>query len=350
MLFSVTSQRLSNTIVIFRMSSIFCAVITYLAIPIYACNVFGNLLVILVLQKNKKLCSSPNTALLLALAHSDLWFSIFAFVNIIVLANQIPFMYFEFFLNALASIYIYVALAVERYFAILKPFVHMRRATKSLLCKILVTIYILAVSLSAPGHYFGNVRKYLEYSRGNTTKNATTSAPVLFETLSTVYSFVLLVFGLVLPSAVIVFCYSRVIYHVWFNANENRATNAGLLKSRRKLTKLFILLTVVFMITWTPTFARLMVTQYGVRNSETLKFDLISILLGLVGSTVNPVIFSLRCPRFRQEVVKLFTCRCCKRKIRPTGAGITLMEDGNTMKEIQSTRGQTVQLVSVTFR
>ena len=327
---------------------IFFAVITYLAISIYTCNVFGNLLVILVLQKNiKKVCGTPNSYFLLALAHSDLWFSILAFVNIIFLANQVPFMYFEFFLNALASIYIYVALAVERYFAILKPFVHMRRATKSLLSKTLIVIYILAVFLSAPGYYFGSVRKHLEHSWRNTTTNATRMGPVLFETLSTVYSFVLFVFGLILPSTAIIFCYSRVIYHAWFNANENRATNAGLVKSRRKLTKLFILLTVVFIITWTPTFARLMMTRYGVRNLETLKFDLISILLGLMGSTANPVIYSLRCPRFRQEVVKLFTCRCCKRQIRPNGARITAREDGYTMNEMQSTRGKTVELVSV---
>ena len=295
---------------------------------IYICNVFGNLLVILVLHRRQKLCGSPNTSLLLALAHSDFWFSIYTFVDIIVLSNQASFVYFEFFLNALASIYIYVALAVERYFAILKPFVHMRRATKSLLGKVIVIIYILAGALSAPGYYFGNARQHLEHSWRNTTTNTAAKAPVLFETLSTVYSFVLFVFGLILPSTVIIFCYSRVIYHAWFNANENRATNAGLVKSRRKLTKLFILVTIVFIITWSPTFIRLLVTRYGVRNQDTLKFELFAMLLGLVGSTANPVIYSFRCPKFRQEVAKLLTCRCCKRKIQPNGAGIIVKKDG----------------------
>ena len=39
---------------------------------------------------------------------------------------------FQFVQNALTLIYFLVALAVERYFAILKPFVHMKRASKSL--------------------------------------------------------------------------------------------------------------------------------------------------------------------------------------------------------------------------
>ena len=56
--------------------------------------------------------------------------------------------------------------------------------------------------------------------------------------------FFLLAICLVIPSTVFIYCYSHVIYHVWFNAEENKATNTALLKSRRKLTKLFIILTV----------------------------------------------------------------------------------------------------------
>ena len=302
------------------MDSLFFSVITYIAIAINVCNVSGNLLVIVILQKNKKLRESANTFLLIALAYADLRFSIVVFVDIIILSKQASFAYFEFFFNALASIYIYVALAMERYFAILKPFVHMRRARKCLLRKVVLVIYSLTAVLSAPGYYFYTSRTLLKHSWKNTTTNRTAVGPVWFENLGIIYSFLLFVFGLVLPSAVIVFCYSRVIYHVWFNANENRTTNAGLVKSRRKLTKLFILVTVVFVITWTPTFVRLLVTPYGVRNQETLKFDLISMLLGLVGSTANPVIYSFRCSRFRQEVVKLLSCYCCKRRPPQIGA------------------------------
>ena len=56
--------------------------------------------------------------------------------------------------------------------------------------------------------------------------------------------FFLLAICLVIPSTVFIYCYSHVIYHVWFNAEENKATNTALLKSRRKPTKLFIILTV----------------------------------------------------------------------------------------------------------
>lgn len=292
------------------------SVITYTTIPIFAFSVFGNCLVIVVIQRNKKLRNSPNTFILLSLAYADFWFSLLTFVDIIILSNQASYIYFEFFFNALASIYIYVALAVERYYAILQPLVHIARTKRSLLWKVWFLIYILAAVFSAPGYYIGFKRRQLENSLRNTTANVTITASIWFETLGAIYSFALFVFGLVLPSAAIIFLYSRVIYHVWFKATKNRTINAGLLKSRHKLTKLFVLVTVVFIITWSPTFARLLVTQYGVRNQETIKFELYSMLLGMVGSTANPMIYSFRCPRFRQEIGTLFNFRCRERGVK----------------------------------
>ena len=151
------------------------------------------------------------------------------------------------------------------------------------------------------------------YHWENTTTNKTRVSSASFETLSTFYSFVLFVFGYILPSAGIIFCYSRVIYYVWFSADASRATNAGLLKSRRKLTKLLILITVIFIMTWT--------LEYSKHEQDTLKFELFSMLLGLVGSTANPMIYSFRCPKFRQEVIKLFTFGS-KRKVRPQSSRI----------------------------
>ena len=70
------------------MDKVFSTVITCIAIPMYVCNVLGNFLVIVVIQKDKKLRESPNTFLLLSLAHSDIWFSILAFVNVIFISKQ----------------------------------------------------------------------------------------------------------------------------------------------------------------------------------------------------------------------------------------------------------------------
>ena len=301
--------------------STFFALTTPLAILIYICNVAGNLLVIVVLQvKNKQPCKKPNICLLVALAHADLWFTVFLFVDFIILSFQSSFPLFNIFINALASIYIYVALAVERYFAILKPFVHMRRATKSLCNNTIFVIYVFSVLLSIPGYFFGPHRRNFDESWRNATSNVTLVRPDWFETGSTVYSITLFSVGFILPSILIIYCYSTIVYHMWFAVDANKATNTSIVRSRRKVTRLFILLTVIFIATWAPTFSRLVkrITSNGC-SRENLKFELVSLLLCLVGSTANPAIYFLRCPGYRKDAMKLVTgiC-CCKRpKLRP---------------------------------
>ena len=108
-------------------------------------------------------------------------------------------------------------------------------------------------------------------------------------------------------------------------------TNAALLQSQRKLTKLFILVTMTFIVT--PTFGRLIVTLF-VDIREAWKFELFSILLALVvGSTANPVIYSFRCPRFRQEVVNC----CCKRKRLPSVTRSFIKANSYSLTEMKKT-------------
>ena len=302
----------------------FVALITPLAILIYICNVAGNLLVILVLQvKNKQACKKPNICLLVALAHADLWFTVFLFVDFIVLSLQLSFPLFNTSINAIASIYIYVALAVERYFAILKPFVHMRRATKSLCNTTIFLIYIFSVLLSIPGYFFGPHRRNFNESWKDEKSNATLVRRDWFKTGSSVYSITLFSFGFILPSILIIYCYSCVVYHMW-TVDANKATNNSIAKSRRKATRLFILLTVIFTVTWGPSFSGLVrrITSNG-RSRESLKFELVSLLLCLVGSTANPAIYFLRCPGYRKDAMKLVTGSCCckRPKIRPRATG-----------------------------
>ena len=92
--------------------------------------------------------------------------------------------------------------------------------------------------------------------------NSTNTIPVWFDTLNTAYTSVLLVFGFILPCTVMIFCYSRVIYHVVVNTEAKTTTNTALLQLR-----LFILITITFIVTWTPIFVILILTQL-VRNGN----------------------------------------------------------------------------------
>lgn len=288
-------------------------VLTSISSALLLCIVSGNVLVIVVICRNKKL-QNANTLLLSNLALSDIVFAAQGFINIIFLLHNLatassPAM---FILRALVSIFTLVALAVERYYAILKPFVYLSRAVKSLLYKVIFAIWAIAGLLGVPGYYLEVYRG----TRKNFIGNETKITPAWFETFSVTYSFMMLAFGFVLPSAVMICCYSRVIFHLWFNTKANKATNVALLKSRRKLTKLFILITVIFVITWCPSFARPVVAEFASNTKHGWKFELSATFLALVGSTANPIVFSFRSPNFRREATKLIKCSC-KGRIQP---------------------------------
>ena len=236
---------------------------------------------------------------------------------------------------------------MERYFAILKSFVHLTKAVKSIMWELILAIWLLAAVLSAPGFLIATLRQ--KFIWRNASRNTTVEIPRWIEIFYTTYSFVIFTFGLILPSVTMIYCYTRIIYHMWFNAEANKATNVALLQSRGKLTKLFILVTLIFLIAWTPTFTRLIVLQF-VSINEAWKFEMISFLLGLAGSTANPVIYSLRYPRFRQEVVKTLTfLRYCKGK-RPPYVTTPFAKNRYSFRKTKMTTHPSVKLVSYSTR
>ena len=233
--------------------------------------------------------------------------------------------------------------AMERYFAILKSFVHLTKAVKSIMWELILAIWLPAAVLSAPGFLIATLRQ--KFIWRNASRNTTVEIPRWIEIFYTTYSFVIFTFGLILPSVTMIYCYTRIIYH----AEANKATNVALLQSKRKLTKLFILVTLIFLIAWIPTFTRLIVLQF-VSINEAWKFEIISFLLGLAGSTANPVIYSLRYPRFRQEVVKTLTfLRYCKGK-RPPYVTTSFAKNRYSFRKTKMTTHPSVKLVSYSTR
>ena len=278
-------------------------------------NVSGNILVIAVVCVNKKL-QNANTLLLSNLALADIVFTVQGVVDIMfVLYSDPHYSPILYILRAFLSIVTLAALSIERYFAILKPFVYFKRATKSSLYKVLGAIWVLSGVLSGPGVLFEVTSiGTREHFSGNVTIRITTAWKKKF---SVTYSFALLICGFIIPCAIMIFCYSRVIYHLWHDSRENTATKIALFKSRRKLTKLFAVVTAIFIVTWCPNFIRLVLQQFFVDSSHGRNFKLIAIFLAIVGCAANLLLYSFRSTNFRHEVIKLFKCpRCCKRRRR----------------------------------
>lgn len=276
----------------------------FISLPIFLCNVVGNSLVVTVVQMNKKM-QCPNTYLLSCLALSDFIFGFIAETNIYLSAtasNSRLFTTYTFY--TLLSILTLTLLAIERYLAILKPFFYKARVTKSLVKKLLLMIVAFSALVTAPSYYiFGNGNYKVEFCVNST----------LDETAAMGYLASLLVLSITIPGIVMILCYSRIVQHVWFSNEADKATSKALLRSRWKLTKLFMVATVIFIVSWSPSFGRLSASSFRCSDRFVI-YEVISILLALLGSMANPILYSFRCPGFRQAVKELFADnKCCKR-------------------------------------
>ncbi|CAH3126008.1 unnamed protein product, partial [Pocillopora meandrina] len=259
-----------------------------------------------------------NAYLIPQLAWSDLFCSLYTFVDIILLAFSIPYSSIQYLVNALDPSYFRVAPAAERYYPNLRPFVHLRKAniTFEQRYRYGLPIYrygLLLAFLGSVGMTTHHWTAAIKYSSNNASISCTSNAlgihhPLISKLFILPTHFFLLAICLVIPSTVFIYCYSHVIYHVWFNAEENKATNTALLKSRRKLTKLFIILTV--------TIKANRETVCEKRTDNKLRADLfIACSHRFDGESI---IYAFRCPRFRHEAIKILPCFCCKKEeLRP---------------------------------
>lgn len=256
-------------------------------------SVLGNSLVVIVILKNKKL-QCPNTFLLLCLTLGDLMFSIIAEANIIILVTGLHISLLALYMSyALVSILILMLLAIERYLAILKPFFYKAKVTIPLTRKLVLAALALSFAATAPGFYvFNPTLSFCEIiKRGNA--------------LVVSYTATLLVLCITVPGCVMILYYARVIHHVWCNREAKKATNVALLRSRWKLTKIFMAATMIFVLIWSAPFARLSDSSFLGSDNFPI-YRIVTMVLALLGSMVNPTIYSFRCPRFRQAVKNLF--------------------------------------------
>lgn len=117
-----------------------------------------------------------------------------------------------------------------------------------------------------------------------------------------------LVAGIV-PIGIMVLLYYRIIYRLWFTKdNTTEATQKALLRYRRRLTKMVIAVTIIYVLCWGP---ELMIYFLGFLGVFTLKAIHHGVAFALVvfNSCVNPIVYSFQSGQFRTHLWALIRCR-----------------------------------------
>ena len=108
----------------------------------------------------------------------------------------------------------------------------------------------------------------------------------------------------IIPAVIMICLYSRVVCNLWFK-KTNEFVHIAVRRSRKKVTKVALIVSVISVISWFP-----QLVVYILSNYETgIKFGefayMASVVMVTLNSAVNPLIYALQSGRFRQHFKEL---------------------------------------------
>ncbi|CAF0809720.1 unnamed protein product [Brachionus calyciflorus] len=280
---------------------------------LYGCisliSVFGNLLILCVVIRNKKMHTVTNY-FICNLAMADLVIGLFAtpfqfqtaylqrwiFPNI--LCKMAP---FAATLSSNVNIITLVAISLDRHHVILHP---LKKKLSKKKC-ILILILIWIVSIMSITRFFNYKVFHIE--------NKKQCNPINFELLK--YDIIILT-GLqfIIPFVIISITYIKIANHIYF-AETPQTANCNQIKTRKKVIKMILIVVVLFMICWAPIHLFNVInvlfpdTVGSYNNIHIIWF--FSNSLAASNSCYNVFIYGLCSERYKSEFKKMLKCLPC---------------------------------------
>ena len=298
------------------------------------CNLVGNTLVILVVLRNRSM-KTPTNYLLVNLASADIVVALFIGIQFIVtptfthpqgalgsvlcktLISGTPG-----WVGAVASVFSLVAIAIERYWAVLHPHSRKIKLTNAKIAILVFLSWILSIIWAIPGFW---ATTYIEEIQGCAHNF---SKPIYAKLYTIGWSVV----AGVIPISIMGALYFKVVYRLWFvNNSATEASQRALLRYRKRVTKMVIFVTVVYILCWVP---ELLIYLLGFTGTITLQaiHHAIASALIVFNSSINPTVYSLQRSKFRKHIVDLICCR--KNLVTPlNNSGFTF--EGRSQVEIR---------------
>jgi hypothetical protein len=198
--------------------------------------------------------------------------------------------------SAVTSVFNLVAISVERYFAILYPYSEKGRINNRKLKYIIVGSWLASLLWNSP--LFINVTYRYDIEKcGEVWPN---------QILPKIYSFGWNVVVGAIPMSIMAYMYTKVVRTLWFKTDT--ITNRAVIRTRKKVTKMVIAVSVIYVICWTPSlviyFLAYMLPEEGVHSVN----HKITIVLATFNSSINPVIYSLQSTGFRKYLCGMLCC------------------------------------------
>ena len=121
----------------------------------------------------------------------------------------------------------------------------------------------------------------------------------------------------IIPFMVIAFCYSRIIYGIYFKKNicnnkSERGNTREEANEKRRLVRLLMLLTVVFFVAFVPCGILLILKFSKVNSGSVGRLQYGAQYLTLLNCLVNPFIYAFQSSSYRRSFVFIFKKLSCR--------------------------------------
>ncbi|KAL4624436.1 galanin receptor type 2-like [Arapaima gigas] len=281
---------------------------------IFLLGTIGNSLVLAVLLRNGQMGHNTTNLFILNLSVADFFFIIFCvpFQATIYSLEGWVFGSFmckavHFFINLTmyASSFTLAAVSVDRYLAIRYPLRSRELRTPFNAMAAMATIWGLSLVFAGP---YLSYYDLVDFASGNVC------VPGWQEYDRKVLDTCTFVFGYVIPVLIVSLSYTRTIKYLWTAVDPLDGLSDSK-RAKRKVTKMIIIVTVLFCICWLPYHVVILCYLYGdfPFNQTTYAFRLLSHCMAYANSCLNPIVYALVSKHFRKGFKKVFSCILSKK-------------------------------------
>jgi hypothetical protein len=307
----------------------------WISLLIFPFNIVGNVLVCVIVFSNISMRTFTNY-LLVNLAIADLSYGLLQALGMIVHLAEREFDWSAFCKSSNYGVHVscgvsigtLTVIAVERFYAVVKPFsCDAKRKRKAYL--LLVTLWVGILLFMSPTLFFP-----WGYEKGEFECRILKS----YTPQRRIYYFFIIILFLFLPSFIIFYCYSRIIYTLWCSPEAAKVTTIARVKARRKLAQMLVVVSSIFVISWMTTCVVQLLILFGHAAPQPLETT--SSILVHLNTCVNPIVYSLHSADFRSHLKKVFGCCQKPQTLR------CVNQNNSTLRSTQSSKRRLTKRLS----
>ncbi|CAF1337666.1 unnamed protein product [Adineta ricciae] len=285
-------------------------------IIISVAGVLGNSLVIYVAVRFQKMTNVTN-CFIVNLAVTDIVFLAFCMPLLVAQytlehwsfnETTCKLMNFISFVSVLVTVLTLVAMTIDRYIYVVRPFQNLRWRKPRYILLLSIIIWLTSCLFASPFYFFYGVP-----DADNNYRECVLRSNDDFQQYFRIYTVTIYYF---IPLTIIIMSYARLLYYVYSKENKLKPkTKHNVVKwskKRRAVTKMVAIVTLAFSLCWLPITLYIMSASIFKEKTRILYyFKVIANSCAYLNSAINPILYAFLNRSFRNNCGSLFTRPSC---------------------------------------